>query len=98
MRTVPLLPILLVYLIIINVAAFVVFAIDKHAAIKHKTRIREATLFGLALAGGSIGALGGMYAFRHKTQKKAFIIGIPLILLFQATILTLVLIYYSRLS
>ena len=90
--------IILAYLIMINAAAFAAFAIDKHAAIKHKTRIREATLFGLALAGGSIGALGGMYAFRHKTQKKAFIIGIPLILLFQAAVLALVLIYYSRLS
>ena len=90
--------IILAYLFMINAAAFAAFAIDKHAAIKHKTRIREATLFGLALAGGSIGALGGMYAFRHKTKKKAFIIGIPLILLFQAAVLALVLIYYSRLS
>ena len=90
--------IILAYLIMINAAAFAAFAIDKHAAIKHKTRIREATLFGLALAGGSIGALGGMYAFRHKTQKKAFIIGIPLILLFQAAVLALVLIYFGRLS
>ena len=90
--------IILAYLIMINAAAFAAFAIDKHAAIKHKTRIREATLFGLALAGGSIGALGGMYAFRHKTQKKAFIIGIPLILLFQAAVLALVMIYFGRLS
>ena len=90
--------IILAYLFMINAAAFAAFAIDKHAAIKHKTRIREATLFGLALAGGSIGALGGMYAFRHKTQKKAFIIGIPLILLFQAAVLALVLIYFGRLS
>ena len=90
--------IILAYLIMINAAAFAAFAIDKHAAIKHKTRIREATLFGLALAGGSIGALGGMYAFRHKTQKKAFNIGIPLILLFQAAVLTFILIYFSRLS
>ena len=90
--------IILAYLFMINAAAFAAFAIDKHAAIKHKTRIREATLFGLALAGGSIGALGGMYAFRHKTQKKAFIIGIPLILLFQAAVLALVMIYFGRLS
>ena len=90
--------IIIAYLFMINAAAFAAFAIDKHAAIKHKTRIREATLFGLALAGGSIGALGGMYAFRHKTQKKAFIIGIPLILLFQAAVLTFVLIYFGRLS
>ena len=90
--------IILAYLFMINAAAFAAFAIDKHAAIQHKTRIREATLFGLALAGGSIGALGGMYAFRHKTQKKAFIIGIPLILLFQAAVLALVLIYFGRLS
>jgi uncharacterized membrane protein YsdA (DUF1294 family) len=57
--------------------------IDKQKARKKKWRIPEATLMGFAAAGGSVGALAGMYTFRHKTLHKNFTIGIPLILFFQ---------------
>ena len=40
-------------------------------------------LIWLAIAGGSIGALLGMYLFRHKTKHKKFSLGIPAILLIQ---------------
>ena len=43
-------------------------------------------LIWLAIAGGSIGALLGMYLFRHKTQHKKFTLGIPVIILVQAVI------------
>ena len=42
------------------------------------------TLIWMSIAGGSIGALVGMYLFRHKTQKRKFNLGIPAILLAQA--------------
>ena len=35
---------------------------------------------------GNIGALLGMYLFRHKTQHKKFTLGIPAIILVQAVI------------
>ena len=57
--------------------------IDKVKAKKKKWRIPEATLMGLAAAGGSVGALAGMYTFRHKTLHKKFTVGIPLILILQ---------------
>ena len=38
---------------------------------------------GFAALGGSIGALMGMYTFRHKTLHKKFTIGIPAILISQ---------------
>ena len=38
---------LLYYLLIINIVTFATFAIDKIAAIRHKTRIKVATLFKL---------------------------------------------------
>jgi len=41
-------------------------------------------LIGLAVAGGSIGALGAMCLFRHKTRHSKFTIGIPAIILLQA--------------
>ena len=37
--------------------------------------------------GGSIGALLGMYLFRHKTQHKKFTLGVPAILLVQVTLI-----------
>ena len=43
-----------------------------------------ATLIWLAVAGGSIGALGAVFLFRHKTRHLKFILGIPAILLLQA--------------
>ena len=75
---------LIIYLIAINILTFLIFGIDKWKARKGKWRIPEATLIGLAIAGGSIGALLGMSLFRHKTQKRKFNLGIPAILLAQA--------------
>lgn len=68
------------YLIVCNLAAWLLFGIDKRRAKKGRWRVSERTLILLALAGGSAGALVGMYFFHHKTRKKKFSIGIPLIL------------------
>ena len=54
--------------------------IDKRRAKYGKWRIKEHTLFILAILGGSIGAIVGMYTFRHKTKKMRFVIGFPAIL------------------
>ena len=74
---------LLIYLLIINVAAFLLMLVDKLKAKKNLWRIPEATLLSSALFGGSVGALLGMYTVRHKTKHPKFYIGIPLILLCQ---------------
>lgn len=71
---------LLLYLILINAAAFLLMLADKQKAKRGAWRIPEATLMGVAALGGSIGALAGMYAFRHKTKHPKFTVGIPLIL------------------
>jgi uncharacterized membrane protein YsdA (DUF1294 family) len=70
----------ILYLLIINAIAFLLMLIDKQKARKKKWRIKEATLMGVAALGGSIGALAGMYTFRHKTLHKKFTLGIPAIL------------------
>ena len=75
---------IIIYLICINILTFLVFGIDKWKARSGKWRIPEATLIWLSIAGGSIGALLGMYLFRHKTQKRKFNLGIPAILIVQA--------------
>jgi uncharacterized membrane protein YsdA (DUF1294 family) len=56
----------------INVAAFAAFGIDKARAERGAWRIKESTLLGLALIGGTIGAYAGRRAFRHKTRKQPF--------------------------
>ena len=71
---------ILAYLLIVNAAAFLLMLIDKVKAKKNRWRIKESTLMLSAAIGGSIGALAGMYTFRHKTLHRKFTIGIPLIL------------------
>ncbi|MDO4295221.1 MAG: DUF1294 domain-containing protein [bacterium] len=74
---------LYLYLIAINLLTFVLYGVDKQRAIRKQWRIPERTLLLLAVVGGSIGALGAMYYFRHKTQKEKFRFGVPLILALQ---------------
>ncbi len=85
----------LYYLILINVIAFIVFGADKRRAIRRRWRIPERTLFLLAVLGGSAGCIVGMAFFRHKIRKKAFVFGIPAILL--AELLAGFLIWHSLL-
>ena len=74
---------IIIYFIIINIITFLVMLYDKHEAKVGHWRISEKGLFTLALIGGSIGALAGMYAFRHKTKKWYFKYGFPLIIILQ---------------
>ena len=78
--------ILLIYLLVINVAGFLLMGIDKLRAKKQVWRVPEKTLFLLAVIGGSIGTNLGMYVFRHKTKHWYFVIGMPLILIAQVAL------------
>ena len=82
---------LIIYLFLINAVAFLLMLADKQKAKKKKWRISEATLFGSAIIGGSIGALLGMYIFRHKTRNPMFSNGIPAVLLVQIALSILIL-------
>lgn len=70
----------LLYLLTINAAGFLSMLVDKHKAKKNQWRIPERTLLLIALLGGSMGSLLGMYTVRHKTKHLKFTLGIPLIL------------------
>ncbi len=72
--------IILIYLEAVNLAAFAMMGIDKRRAQKGRWRIPEAALILSAVIGGGIGALAGMYLFRHKTKKKKFTVGVPVII------------------
>jgi uncharacterized membrane protein YsdA (DUF1294 family) len=80
---------ILIYLIAINVVTFFLYGIDKWKAKRSKWRISEATLLGLAVIGGSIGAWLGMKVWHHKTMHKKFKYGLPLILIVQIAIVFL---------
>ena len=75
--------ILLIWLAIANAAAFIMMGVDKKRAQRDRWRIPERTLMLCAALGGSVGAIAGMKAFRHKTKHRKFTVGLPLILALQ---------------
>ncbi len=79
------------YITLVNLIGFLLMGIDKRKAIKHAFRIPEATLFIIAIIGGSLGSIAGMYLFRHKTRHWYFVYGMPAILILQIALVMFVL-------
>ena len=75
--------ILIIYFILLNIIGYAIMGIDKSKAKNNKWRIKEKTLFLVAAFGGSVGSILGMRHFHHKTQKRGFVFGMPLILIVQ---------------
>ena len=75
------------FVVIVNLLGFIIMGIDKARAKKHSWRISEFTLFFIALIGGSLGSIIGMYTFRHKTKHKYFTLGMPAILIIQIALI-----------
>lgn len=67
--------------VLMNAAAFLTVRADKIRAENNRRRIRENTLFILAVLGGSPGLFASMLIFRHKTKHKKFMLGVPAIFL-----------------
>ena len=72
-----------IYIAFTNILLFTLMSVDKQKAKLNQWRISEKTLFVLALIGGSVGGIVGMYTFRHKTKHLKFTLGFPAIVLFQ---------------
>ena len=81
---------LLAYIVVINVIGFALMGIDKAKARKRAWRIPEATLFLIALVGGSLGTTVGMRVYRHKTLHWYFVFGMPAILIVQILLILFV--------
>ncbi|NLI14178.1 DUF1294 domain-containing protein [Pelotomaculum propionicicum] len=77
---------MIIYIIAVNLAAFLMIWYDKVLARFGKYRIPESRLLLVALVGGSVGLYLGMHLFRHKTKKPLFIIGVPVIFIAQILI------------
>ena len=75
------------YLIFINIVGLLSMYLDKYFAKNNMYRISEKNLFFIAIIGGSIGSIIGMYQFRHKTKHRQFTTGLPFIIFIQIMIL-----------
>ena len=82
-----------IYLVFINLAGIFVMWLDKRKAKKGAWRIKESTLFAVALLGGGLGTPLGMYWFRHKTQHWYFKYGFPLILIAETALVVWVMFF-----
>ena len=85
---------ILLYLLAVNLIAFLAMGLDKRKAKKEAWRIPEQTLMSLVLIGGGIGGIAGMYVFKHKTKKPRFFIGFPVILVTEIALVIYLLIKY----
>ncbi len=80
------LKIALVALTVWNAVVFIMYGIDKARSKRGLRRVSEKTLLLSAAAMGAVGALAGMYAFRHKTKHARFTVGVPALLILNITI------------
>ncbi len=76
-----------IYLIVVNALAWLLCGWDKRAAIRHRRRVPERTLFFWGIIGGAFGFWIGMYCFHHKTRHRSFTIGMPIVWMIQAGLL-----------
>ncbi len=85
--------VLILYIVVINAAGLLAMGVDKRRSkSRRKWRISEAAMFTIAFFGGTIGCIGGMYLFHHKTNKPAFQYGMPAILILQ--VLTALIVFF----
>lgn len=70
---------ILIYLLLINALGGLLMIVDKSRARKKLRRISEINLYTVAIVGGAVGELMGMYLVRHKTRHRKFTIGLPLL-------------------
>jgi uncharacterized membrane protein YsdA (DUF1294 family) len=90
--------IILSYLVVINLIAFVLYGIDKKRAIRNEHRIRESALLWIARLGGAIGSWLGIKTFHHKTKHTKFRVIVPLWMIIWVAVIVLVIIKQSEWS
>lgn len=80
----------------VNTVAFFVMGWDKYSSRQTGAdRISEGLMFFMAAALGSVGVFVGMFVFRHKTRTWYFLIGIPLIILQNIALITVLLDWFE---
>jgi uncharacterized membrane protein YsdA (DUF1294 family) len=84
-------PILVNYLISVNVVTFGAYGYDKMQARRKGWRVPELSLLAMGLIGGTIGAVVAMRLFRHKTVKGPFRVVFWLLVAVQVVLVAVVL-------
>ena len=87
---------IIAYLALISILAAVITIIDKINAKTDSRRIPEDFLLTLGLLGGSLSEYITMKLIRHKTRHNKFMVGLPVLLLIQITIIAGLWIYTQR--
>ena len=64
---------IIILIILFDILAYAFYGVDKQRAKNGEWRIPERVLLLLSVPGG-VGALLGMYGFRHKTKKTRFLV------------------------
>ena len=80
-----------IYVAVMTLLAFLAMGWDKLCAKRGAWRISEKVLFLLAVLGGSVGSIAGMYAFHHKTRHWYFRWGFALLTAAQCAIIYFIL-------
>jgi len=75
------------YIIAVSLISAIVTMLDKRAAKKQRWRTKESTLLILSVLGGSVAMFVTMRLIRHKTKRKKFMIGIPIIIFSQIAVI-----------
>lgn len=78
-----LIKIILIWFAVISLVAIIITVADKIKARRGAYRISEAALMSVSALGGSVAMLVTMLTIRHKTKHIKFMLGIPIIILFQ---------------
>ncbi len=87
-------PFVLELFIIVNIATFFLYGLDKLLASAQTRRVPERTLHFTAFFFGSPGALLAMNLFRHKTQKTSFQLMLAFLVLVQVIIAAALVSYF----
>ncbi len=87
---------IIAYLALISILAAVITIIDKINAKTDSRRIPEDFLLTLGLLGGALSEYITMKLIRHKTRHNKFMVGLPVLLLIQITIIAGLWIYTQR--
>ncbi len=74
-------------LLVTNIVAFALMAVDKRRAQRGAWRIPEKTLFLATALFGGLGGTLGMFLCHHKTKHWYFRIGFPALLVIQVAVL-----------
>ena len=78
--------IILLWIAVVSLVSVIITVADKIKARRGAYRISEAALMIFSALGGSVAMLVTMLIIRHKTKHIKFMLGIPIIILFQLII------------